>query len=162
MLGLKGDLEMVARDGFVEAHAGQPDIAPAGQVVGVDVVDAGPGAVDRGRVVVGRRRVGLFVGFDLPNLAAGVRQRPEVARGGGKSALDLASGATEQLLDGLRDCGGIAVQCGPRRPQILAQAQASCDLALFGPDQVQLLEPDPMQLGGIDVERGPRPNLSLV
>jgi len=41
----------------------------------------GRGAVDRGRVVVGRRRVGLFVGFDLPNLAAGVRQRPRSSPG---------------------------------------------------------------------------------
>ncbi len=61
MFGLERDLEVMARDRLVEAHAGQADVASAGQVVRVDVVHAGPAAVDRRRVVVGGGRVLLLV-----------------------------------------------------------------------------------------------------
>ena len=99
MFGLEGDLEMMARHGFVEARVGKADVASTRQVVGVDVVDARAAAVDRRRVVVGRRRVGFLERLHRSNFAAGVREAAEVARGGGESALDLTAGAVKQLVD---------------------------------------------------------------
>ena len=89
-------------------------IRPARQVVRVDVVGAGPRAVDRRRVVVRERRVLLLERLDGLDDAAGPREPAEHPGREGAGALDVLVRARDQLLDG----GGLVGRIGHDRRAI--------------------------------------------
>jgi Mg2+-importing ATPase len=155
VLHLEGDLEVVARDGLVVRRRGQLGVGPAGQVVGVDVVDAGPGAVHRGRVVVGEGDVLLLVALHRPDHAARDRQPPEDARRDLHGAADVLGGPGDQLLAGRGAVRGIRVERTPERAHVVAVPLGPGDRPPLLVDHRELVEAHAMDVGRLHVQRGP-------
>ena len=124
-LGLERDLEMMPGNGLVEAGAGQAQVAPARQVVRVDVVDPGAAAVDRGRVVEGGRRVGFLERLDRSDLDgrpwAGGRSTPAIGPGPARSGRGRGSAARRPSSESLRGSS----RCWRERPSCRRPDRAS-------------------------------------
>ena len=96
------------------------------------------------------------------DVAAGPGQRPEVARRDGHRPIDVLAGTGDELVRRRRDVGGIG---GERRSvgrRVVAEALGPGDRPPLGLDRLELLEADPVDLLGIDLERGPGQDLGPI
>ncbi len=91
-----------------------------------------------------------------------MRKAAEVPRRRGKGALDLAPRTVEQLVHGLGDRGRGGSKGRSRGGSVVAETQATGNLAALRLDRGQLLQPDPVQLARVDVQRSPGPDLGAV
>src|SRR5664280_369074 len=86
----------------------------------------------------------------------------EIGRCRGKRPLDLATSAIQQLLARPWRCTRARLQGRPSGFRVITKA----DLAGYGAplvlDPGQLLDADPMQIAGVQVQRGPGADLGLV
>src|SRR5450759_2319799 len=162
VFGLKGNLEVMSGHSLVEAHAGEANIAAAGQVVGVDVIDAGPAAIHRRRVVVGRGRVRFLERFHGPHLAGGLGQMAEIGRRSGKRPLDLTASVIQQFLARPWRCTRARLQGRPSGFRVITKANLAGSRAPLVLDLGHFLESVPMQLPVFYVQRCPVSYLLLV
>ena len=137
-------------------------IDPRRQVVGIGVVDPGPRAVGRRRDVVGERAVALLERLDRLDLDRRPGQPPEVPWRDGHRPVDVLGGAGDELVGRSRDVLGIGREGRPVGGRVVTEALGPSDRPALDVDRLELLEPDPVDLLGFDVEGRPGQDLGPV
>ncbi len=155
VLHLERDLEVVAGGGLVEGRRGELRVLATRQVVAVGVVDAGARPVRGRREVVGERGVLLLVLLDGADVAARLREHPEVARRRRHRPLDVLVGPGDELGLGVRGVGGVGVEGRPIGRGVVAEPGLAGDLAALRLDALELGEADVVDVLRIEVERRP-------
>ena len=134
---------------------------PVGEVVGVDVVGAGPGAVLGGRVVERERLVGLAELLHATDRAVRLRQRAEERRRGLPAPPDLVLRHDDELVGRRRGVGPAGVVGGDRLERARV-AEVGRDLPSLGLDRLEPLVAEPMDVGGVEGQRRPSQDLGRV
>ena len=162
VLHLEGDLEVMSGRALVVGRRGELRERARPEVVGVDVVDAGARAVGARRVVVGERRVRLLELLDGANLERRAREAAEVPRRGRHRPLDVLVRPVHEVLAAVGDIRRVGAEVRPVRDGVVAEALGAGDRSALALDLLELLDADAMQVLGVEIERGPGPDLGPV
>ncbi len=152
---------MVARVRLVEGHARDRVQRPAGEVVRVEVVDAGARAVLGGGVVEGGRHVGLAEGLDRAHLAV-LAGEPTEPRGRGLPAPQHL--ILDDLHEGLGRRRRVVAARHVRGDRLVrrGEAQLGRDLEPLRLDRLEARDAQLVDVARVERERRPSQDLGLV